>query len=269
MSSPPLFIFAEGGVPVLVSVPHAGVHLPPEIATRLSDEALAQPDTDWHVVKLWSSSLELGASMIAATHSRYVIDLNRPPDDAPLYPGSNTPGLCATATFSGESVYLPGQEPGRDEISERVERYFRPYHERLKAALDGVVERHGVAVLLEAHSIRSRVPRLFDGRLPDLNLGTNAGRSAAFELRVRLDGVLRRPGRWSLAVDGRFKGGYITRFYGQPNEGVHAAQLEMSQSAYMDEDAPGAYDEERARPVAELLRGYVGEAVAWAKRLSR
>ncbi len=269
MSAPPLSSFAAGTAPVLVSVPHAGTYLPRDIEGRLHDAALALPDTDWHVDRLWSFATELGASMIAATHCRYVVDLNRPPDDAPLYPGSNTPGLFATATFDGDPVYRPGEEPTAGELRERVERYFRPYHARLEEILAELRDRCGVAVLLEAHSIKSRVPRLFDGRLPDLNLGTNGGLSAATELKERLGGVLRRPGNWSVAVDGRFKGGFITRSFGKPGEGVHAVQLEMAQAAYMDEGEPEDYDEERAAPVVELLRAYVAEALAWAEEQDR
>ena len=264
MSAPPLFSFTSGPSPVLVSVPHAGTYVPRDIGRNLSDDARALPDTDWHVDRLWSFAAELGASMISATHCRYVVDLNRPPDDAPLYPGRKTPGLFATATFDGAPVYRPGLEPGPEELRERVARYFRPYHAHLQEALTELRERHGVAVLLEAHSIKSRVPCLFEGRLPDLNLGTNGGLSAAADLKQRLSSVLGGASGLSLAVDGRFKGGFITRSYGRPAEGVHAVQLEMAQAAYMNEEEPGAFDEERASKVTGLLRSYVGEAVAWA-----
>ena len=176
-TSPPPFVFYPGTAPLLVSMPHAGTYVPPALAARFTDEARQVPDTDWHMERLYAFAKDMGASILVATHSRYVVDLNRPEDDVSLYPGQNTTGLCPIVRFSGDPVYLPGQDPAPDEIAARVDAYWRPYHQALQQELARVRETHGRAVLWEGHSIRSEVPFLFEGRLPDFNLGTAAGAS--------------------------------------------------------------------------------------------
>ena len=249
----------RGTAPLLVSLPHDGSEIPPELAARMSEGAARAPDTDWHVSRLYAFAKDLGASILAPRHSRYVVDLNRPPDDTSLYPGQNTTGLCPTVRFTGEPVYRDGETPGSDEIAARVERYWRPYHTALEDELRRLHAEHGRVVLWEGHSIRGECPFLFEGRLPDLNLGTADGRSCSPALQARLVEVLQGQGRYDWVVNGRFKGGYITRHYGDPDNGIHAVQLEISQRIYMDEDS-FEWDEARATQAQAMLRGLL-EAV--------
>ena len=258
------FRFTPGDAPLLVSMPHVGTHVPPEIAARLSDAAKPLPDTDWHVDRLYDFLGDLGASVIAAIQSRYVVDLNRAPDDAPLYPGASNTGLCPATMFDDAPIYLDGRAPGAEEVAERRETYWRPYHDRLKATLDEMRARHGTALLWEAHSIRSRVPRFFEGRLPDLNFGTGSGVSADPGLLARLAAVAEAAEGYTHAVNGRFKGGYITRAYGDPMNGVHAVQLELSQITYMDEDPPYGFRDDLAAGVRPVPRHLIETALAWA-----
>lgn len=231
-----LFTLHRGSTPLFVSLPHDGSHIPPDIAQRLMPSARRAPDTDWHVSRLYGFARAMGASMIVPSHSRYVVDLNRPSDDTSLYPGQNTTGLCPIVQFSGEPVYQAGEEPHRAEIAQRVDRYWVPYHDALKAEIARIHAAHGRVVLWEGHSIRAVVPFLFEGRLPDFNLGTSAGASCTPRLQQRLAAVLAAHGGYTHAVNGRFKGGYITRHYGRPDDGVEAVQLELAQANYMDED---------------------------------
>ena len=234
---PDVFTLHPGRLPLLVSLPHDGTALPDDIAARLTDAARAVPDTDWFVGRLYDFAREIGASVLVPRYSRYVVDLNRPPDDVSLYPGQNTTGLCPATGFDGEPIYRPGQAPAPGEVRDRVERYWRPYHAALAAELARLRTAHGRVVLWEGHSIRSVVPFLFDGRLPDLNLGTAAGASCTPATQARLEAVLAGQGDYTWVSNGRFKGGYITRHYGQPASGVEAIQLEIAQACYMDEAA--------------------------------
>lgn len=243
----------RGTAPLMVSVPHDGTQLPDDIASRLTDSARRVPDTDWHIARLYAFARELGASMIVPKFSRYVVDLNRSEDDVSLYPGQNTTGLCPIVQFNGEPVYREGMQPTPDDIAQRVERYWRPYHAALRSELDRIHAGHGRVVLWEGHSIKGELPFLFDGRLPDLNLGTANGTSCSAELQARLEAVLAGQGHYSHIVNGRFKGGHITRHYGDPANGIDAVQLEISQRIYMDEVSV-AYEEEKALPVQRILR---------------
>lgn len=249
----PVFALHPGTAPLLVSLPHDGTALPEGLAARLTGPARAVPDTDWHVSTLYAFARELGASVLVPRYSRYVVDLNRSPDDASLYPGQNTTGLCPTRRFDGGPVYEEGCEPDADEITGRIERYWRPYHDALSAELERLCREHGRVVLWEGHSIRGEVPWLFEGRLPDLNLGTAVGRSCSPTLQARLEAVLASQDDFDWVANGRFKGGYITRQYGRPGAGVEAVQLETSQRAYMDEDS-FRYLPERAGRLQPLLR---------------
>jgi N-formylglutamate deformylase len=252
----------RGTAPLLVSLPHDGTELPPALAARMSEGARRVPDTDWHVARLYDFARELGASLLVPRWSRYVVDLNRPPDDASLYPGQNTTGLCPAVRFSGEPVYLPGQEPSREDVLSRVERYWGPYHDALRGELERLRAQHGRVLLWEGHSIRgSRLPFLFEGRLPDLNLGTAGGASCSPALQARLEAVLSAQGRYDWVANGRFKGGHITRHYGRPADGVEAVQLEISQRNYMDEES-FAYDEAKAAKLQLLLRDLLEAALA-------
>ena len=247
------FTLHRGTAPLLVSLPHDGSEIPPELAARMTARAGTAPDTDWHVSRLYAFAKELGASVLAPRHSRYVVDLNRPPDDASLYPGRNTTGLCPLVQFSGEAVYRDGAAPDAAEIEARVAQYWHPYHGALEGELRRLRAEHGRVTLWEGHSIRGECPFLFEGRLPDLNLGTADGRSCAPGLQARLVAVLQGQGRYDWVVNGRFKGGYITRHYGDPASGIDAVQLEISQRIYMDEDS-FAWDESRATQAQAMLR---------------
>jgi N-formylglutamate deformylase len=251
----------RGTLPLLVSLPHDGSHIPADIAARMAPESRRAPDTDWHVSRLYAFAKEIGASVLVPAHSRYVVDLNRPPDDVSLYPGQNTTGLCPAVRFSGEPVYLEGQQPSAEEIAARVERYWRPYHALLAEELARLRAVHGRALLWEGHSIRAEVPFLFDGRLPDFNLGTSSGASCSPALQSRLESVLAAQDSYSWVANGRFKGGYITRHYGRPADGVEAVQLELVQANYMDEDS-FEWDESRATRLLPTLRALVGAALS-------
>ena len=251
----------RGTAPLLISLPHDGTLVPDDIAARLTPSARRVPDTDWHVSRLYDFARELGASIIVPNYSRYVVDLNRPPDDVSLYPGQNTTGLCPHVQFSGERVYLEGQDPDEEEVAARVEQYWRPYHRALAGELQRLHAQHGRAGLWEGHSIRGVVPFLFEGRLPDLNLGTAGGSSCTPALQARLEFVLQSQGEYDSIVNGRFKGGYITRHYGQPMQGIEAVQLEISQRIYMDEDS-FEWDEEKALNAQGVLRALLQQMLA-------
>jgi N-formylglutamate deformylase len=247
-----IFSLERGSAPLLVSLPHDGSAIPPALAVRMVEGARRAPDTDWHVARLYAFARELGASILVPRHSRYVVDLNRPPDDISLYPGQNTTGLCPAVQFSGEPVYLDGEAPDAAEVAARVETYWRPYHAALAGELARIRAGHGRALLWEGHSIRGEVPFLFEGRLPDLNLGSAAGASCSPALQARLEAVLAAQRNYDWVANGRFKGGYITRHYGAPETGVQAVQLELAQLNYMDEES-FAYDEAGASSVQELI----------------
>jgi N-formylglutamate amidohydrolase len=253
----------RGDAPLVIDVPHAGRHVPDAIALRLTSAARALPDTDWHVERLYAFARSTGATLMCATHSRYVVDINRDPAGAALYPGADNTELCPTRTFANEPIYAPGDAPRQAEIDARRATWFAPYHAILAAELDRVRARHGYAVLLDGHSIASRVPRFFDGRLPDLNLGTAGGASCAPSLQALAAGVLGAASGFTHVVNGRFRGGYVTRHYGRPHAGVHALQLEMTQSAYMEEGPPYAWDAARAAALAGVLERLVVALSEW------
>ena len=257
------FRFKAGRLPILVSMPHAGIDIPDAVAATMTPCAQARADTDWHLPELYGFLEEMGVSTLSACWSRYLIDLNRPLDDTNLYPGLDTTGLCPVDTFGRERLYQDGKEPDQAEVARRRDLYWRPYHQQLRAELDRLKAEHGAVVLWEAHSIASVVPRFFDGRLPDLNFGTANGASCAQGLEDAILGVARSQDAFSLALNGRFKGGHITRHYGQPAQQVHAIQLEMCQCLYMNEAPPFDYRPDRARQVQPLLRDMLTAALAW------
>ncbi|MEZ5669419.1 MAG: N-formylglutamate deformylase [Alphaproteobacteria bacterium] len=261
-SEPALYHVSEGTIPVLVNVPHAGVHIPPAIAATMTPAALAVADTDWFADRLAAVALAHGATLMTATHSRYVVDLNRDPTGTPLYPGADNTGLVPTTTFAHEPIYRDAP-PDAAALAERVGRYWMPYHDQLYAELARMKVIHGIAVLLDVHSIPAHAPRFFDGRLPDLNLGSADGASAAPALTARAWRVCTEAKGFSAVHDGRFKGGYITRRYGQPEQGVHALQIEIVQAAYMTEGPPWVWDEAKARPLMAVLGAMVGTLADW------
>ncbi len=254
------FELLRGHLPLLISQPHDGSELPPGMAERLTPEAQRVPDTDWHISRLYGFAQAMGASVLRPRYSRYVVDLNRPPDDTSLYPGQNTTGLCPTRRFDGGPVYRPGDEPSAAEVAERVERYWRPYHEALAEEVQRLRAKHGGVLLWEAHSIRGECPFLFEGRLPDLNLGTAAGASCGSARQDALQAALASQTDYDWVVNGRFKGGYITRNYGSPEQGIDAVQLEISQRTYMDE-VSFEYLPERAERLQGLLQCLLGAAL--------
>ncbi len=263
------FSFHAGDAPLLISIPHLGTEIPPDLLARMTPAAAPSADTDWHVDRLYDFAPALGISVLSARFSRYVIDLNRDPQNQPLYAGANNTELCPTSTFDEEPLYPPGGQPDDVEIARRRDSFWAPYHAKLQAELRRLVARHGVCVLWEGHSIRSVVPRFFQGRLPDLNFGTANGAAAAPDLIARVAEVAAGQGAFTHVVNGRFKGGYITRAYGKPAEGVHAIQLEKAQIAYMDETSPFAYDPLRADRLKALLRPLIETALSWARERSR
>ena len=249
-----VFTLTSGTAPLLVSFPHAGTDIPDALAARMTPQALQRADVDWHLPQLYAFVRELGASTLAARFARHVIDLNRPPEDTSLYPGQDVTGLLPLDTFRKEPLYLAGQVPDAAETQERRARYWQPYHDALRSELDRLRALHGAVVLWDAHSIASVMPRFFAGRLPDLNLGTAEGRSCAPEIQQAVEAVMAGQSLFSHVSNGRFKGGHITRHYGQPEAGIHALQLEMCQCTYMDETAPFAYRPDLAGGVQPLLR---------------
>ena len=249
-----MFAFTPGPLPLLVSFPHVGTEIPPEIAARMTPEALQLADVDWHLPQLYAFVRAMGASTIAARFARHVIDLNRPPEDTSLYPGQDVTGLLPLDTFRKQPLYRVGQEPDAAEAQERRARYWHPYHAALRAELDRLRALHGTVVLWDAHSIASRMPRFFEGKLPDLNLGTADGRACAPALQAAAEGAMRAQSAYTHVSNGRFKGGHITRHYGRPQDGIHALQLEMCQCTYMDETAPFAYRPALAAQVQPLLQ---------------
>jgi N-formylglutamate deformylase len=258
-----LFRLVSGRTPLLVNIPHAGVQLSPGLAERLTPAARRLADTDWHVEKLYDFVPALGAGLMVATHSRYVVDLNRDPDGRALYPGADNTELCPTGGFDGAPLYTDGAAPDAAEVAQRANACWRPYHARLATELAAIKARHGYAILLDGHSIVSEAPRFFQGRLPDLNLGTNEGRSADAALSATAYGVLSSAPGFTHIHNGRFKGGYITRHYGRPADGLHALQLEMAQSCYMDEADLERWDPQRAANLVAVLKRLVEALLHW------
>ena len=266
------FELHQGTAPLLVSLPHDGTELPAAIAARMTMAGKRVADTDWHVGKLSAFARELGASVIAPRWSRYVADLNRDPEGHKLYPGRAETALVPITTFASEAIYAAGDEPDDKEIELRKETYWQPYHDALSGELARMRSRHPRVVLWDGHSIKSRVPMFFDGTLPDFNLGTASGASCSPSLQERLLEVLREragggAGQYSHVANGRFKGGYITRHYGQPGiggkAGVDAVQLELAQYTYMDEDS-FEYRPELAAPVQDVIRALLRACIDYA-----
>ncbi|WP_321842046.1 N-formylglutamate deformylase [Paraburkholderia bannensis] len=255
-----LYTLERGDAPLLVSIPHLGTVIPEALRGQYTDVALSVADTDWHLDRLYAFAKSLGATILGARVSRYVIDLNRPPNDESLYPGQTTTSLCPTETFRGEPIYRDGCAPDAAERQRRVEAYWQPYHQTLRAELQRLRSRHANVLLWEAHSIASVLPRLFDDKLPDLNIGTQEGRTTHASVQAQAEKAAAESA-YTWIANGRFKGGYITRHFGAPQDGVHAIQLEMCQSTYMNEHAPFDYVPSLAERVEPVLRKMVGGAL--------
>ena len=250
----------RGEAPLVVSLPHTGTAIPATYERGLVSPWLARKDADWWIERLYDFAADLDATVIRTTISRTVIDVNRDPSGVSLYPGQATTELCPTTTFDGEPLYEPGTEPKEDEIAERRVRFFDPYHATVHAEIDRLRARHATVVVYDCHSIRSVIPRLFDGILPHFNIGTNGGTTCAPSLSDAVEKICLGSG-FSHVINGRFKGGFITRSLGNPRAGIHAVQMELACRGYMREplgpvaesDWPGAYDEDYAAPMRTAL----------------
>lgn len=250
-----LYEFHKGRVPLIISIPHAGTKIPDSIFGRFSNAGKKLPDTDWFVPRLYEFAKDIGVYMIVASYSRYIIDLNRPPDDKTLYENDKATGLIPKVLFDGSQLYAAEEPFTEEDINNRLETYWRPYHAKLSDTLAEIKEEHGYALLYDAHSIASRVPNLFKGKLPDLNLGTANAESCGPEVGYAIAEVI-RASDFSSTINGRFIGGYITRHYGKPDKKVHAVQMEIGQTAYMDEETR-EYDEEKAEKLIPVLADVV------------
>ncbi|MDH3387326.1 MAG: N-formylglutamate deformylase [Gammaproteobacteria bacterium] len=242
----------RGGSPLLLAQPHGGTEIPEAILARLNNHGRERADTDWHIGRLYANLVD-DVSIVSTPLHRYVIDANRDPADQSLYPGQNTTSLCPTTTFDGTDIYLPGQAPSADEIQQRRHLYHQPYHDALRDELERIRQKHGYAILYDCHSIRSLVPYLFDGRLPDFNIGTNAGTSCDAALEAAVRDVCAAADGYTAVTNGRFKGGWTTRHYGNPEKDCHAIQMELAQRRYMQEAPPWAYDETLAAGLRQHL----------------
>lgn len=259
-----VYDYHRGPAPLLISIPHAGTYVPEGVGARFTAAARSLPDTDWRLRELYEVARELGACMIAANYSRYVVDLNRSPEDTALYASHRTTPICPIETFAGEPIYVGGAAPDAAEIAARIEQYWRPYHAQLAAELVRIHAEHGTALLWDAHSIASEVPALFEGVLPEFNFGTRDDASCPREIAQTLLEVVTVDGKFGAVLNGRFRGGFITSRYGAPQERVYAVQLELAQRAYLDERAPDGWAPARARSasamIARLLTKYIESA---------
>ncbi len=253
---------ARGNSPLVLGMPHTGTDIPADCLERLNDRGRAIADTDWHIHTLYDGLLDDVTSVRTPIH-RYVIDVNRDPSGESLYPGQNTTGLCPLTDFDGQDIYLEGREPDAEEVERRCLAYHRPYHAALCAELERVKSLHGFAVLYDCHSIRSEIPFLFDGTLPDFNIGTNLGVTCAPEIQSAVTAICAKATGYSSIINGRFKGGWTTRHYGQPSGGFHAIQMELAQSTYMLERAPWDYACERADRLRVHLKKILETLSAW------
>ena len=254
---------SQGKSPLVLGLPHTGLSVPGDCAARLNHFGLALADTDWNIHRLYDGLLD-DMTTVRTTIHRYVIDVNRDPSGQTLCPGENTTTLCPLTDFDGQSIYLAGMEPDAAEITQRIGAYHRPYHEALAKELKRIRSLHGFAVLYDCHSIRSNIPFLFEGRLPDLNIGTNGGLSCASTLADGVAVVAASASTFTHVVNGRFKGGWTTRRYGQPDTGIHAIQMELAQSTYMLERPPWMTVPESAAEIQCVLTGILKFIAQWS-----
>ncbi|MGO4526376.1 N-formylglutamate deformylase [Microvirga sp. 2MCAF35] len=262
----------RGDAPLVVSLPHTGTVIPDEYTRGLVSPWLARKDADWWIDQLYDFAAGLGATIIRTTISRTVIDVNRDPSGVSLYPGQATTELCPTTTFDGEPLYELGTEPTTEGISERRARFFDPYHAALRAEIERLRARHDTIVVYDCHSIRSIIPRLFDGTLPHFNIGTNGGTTCASSLSDAIVTICSDSG-FNHVLNGRFKGGYIARSLGKPDEGVHAIQMELACRGYMKEplgpvsegEWPTPYDDDAAAPMRTALKHILQTCLTFAQ----
>ena len=257
------FRFQKGYSPILVSNPHSGTFILPEIAECMTEQGLEKRDTDWFLSRVYDLPALESAAMVSANLSRYVVDLNRPTDGVSLYPGQSTTGICPQTTFGGKSIYQAGRDPDAAEIAKRIEHYWQPYHNQIRSELERLIDQFGFVVLLDAHSIAQRVPMLFEGDLPDFNFGTNKGQSCNAEFQEFVESFSSSIEGYSSVVNGRFIGGYITRHYGSM-ENVHAVQLELNRSTYMNEETL-EWEFDQAEKVIPVIEDFVVALMKWAE----
>ncbi len=259
-----VFEIRRGASPVILAFPHTGTDVPAAIWERLNDNGRRLADTDWHIHRLYDGLLT-DATTVRATFHRYVIDANRDPAGTSLYPGQNTTGLVPETDFDGQAIWRDGEEPTGGDIAARLRDFHAPYHAALAAEIARVKAIHGIAVLYDCHSIRSHIPFLFEGRLPDFNIGTDMGRTCAPEIEAAVVEIAARADNYSSVLNGRFKGGWTTRHYGKPETGVHAIQMELAQSTHLaTETPPFAYDTAKA----ERLRGHLETILKRIERIA-
>jgi len=258
--------FTAGHSPLLISIPHAGTRLTPEVASGLTDDALPLSDTDWHIPQLYDFAQSLGANILVGNYSRFVIDLNRPADDQPLYATATT-GLFPDTLFDGRPTFKPESQPDAASRQRYLDQIWQPYHQKIQSELERMKQEFGYALLFDAHSIASVIPRLFDGKLPDLNIGTNSGASCAPAITELLDALCSQQSQFTHVINGRFKGGYITRAYGQPDAHQHAVQLELAQCNYMDEFEPYPFIDAKAAQLQTLIRPMLEGLLSWGVRV--
>lgn len=247
--------------PVVLGLPHTGVGVPQSIMERFNDCGKALADTDWNIHQLYDGLADV--TSVRTKMHRYVIDVNRAPEDESLYPGQNTTGLCPVTDFDGQKIYQDGEEPNADEIAQRLAKYHTPYHSALREELERIHAIHGFVILYDCHSIRSNIPFLFDGTLPDFNVGTNSGTSCDKAIEKAVYEICENAKGYSSVLNGRFKGGWTTRHYGKPNSGYHAIQMESAQSTYMSETAPWTYSEKRAAQTRSHLKHILETLTTW------
>ncbi len=268
-ASPPAMVVIEGDLPIILTQPHSGTWLPAALRTRLQDHALTLRDTDWHIARLYADLLPQATIVYTPVH-RYVIDVNRPPDDAPMYPGSHGTGLCPLTDFDGSPLYRAGAEPTAEDVAARLQCWHQPYHAAIAAQIGRLQQSHPEVLVYDCHSIRSKIPKLFDGRLPVFNIGSHDDRSCDPQLTAQVAAVCARICQssgdetdYDYVVNGRFRGGYTTRHYGRPDSGVHALQMELAQRAYMLEQAPWSYAAAAADKLRPVLRDVLQQALQW------
>jgi N-formylglutamate deformylase len=249
---------SQGDGPLLLAQPHGGIEIPEAIWRRLNPRGHLRADCDWHISRLYAALLD-DVSVVSTPIHRYVVDANRDPADKSLYPGQNTTSLCPTTTFDGEPIYLDGQTPSADEIQQRQLDYHQPYHDALQEQLERIRQKHGYVILYDCHSIRSVVPYLFEGQLPDFNIGSNSGSSCDPTIEQAVQRHCRVAAGYRSVLNGRFKGGWTTRRYGNPQQGYHAIQMELAQCNYMLEQPPWDYDDARADKLRAILAGILVE----------
>lgn len=254
---------SRGDSPLVLGLPHTGTDLPDEMAAALNETGRARADTDWHIHRLYTGLVD-GVTTVRTTLHRYAIDVNRDPTGQSLYPGQNTTTLCPLTDFDGQPIYRDGQEPDAEEIARRCTKWHAPYHAALEAELTRLRDRHGHAILYDCHSIRSKVPFLFEGRLPDFNIGTNNGVTCARGIEEAVADICTNANGYTSILNGRFKGGWTTRHYGRPAEGLHAIQMELAQSTYLtDETPPWAYDMAKADSLRATLKHILASLIRW------